>query len=443
MNFPRVLVVALGRINAADTSNNGLLLRNLFVTWPRENLAQIYSSGNNGDHGYFGHYYQLGPQDRRSGFLFYKLKAEAQGEEGPRSFNASSPVISSKKISSINLLLKRLIVDTGIYEIIFQPRLSNQMLSWVKGFNPDIIFCQGYNLTFSWLPVFLKKETGTKLAFLATDDWPKYLYNGQLGEPRYFRKLLRVTVQKATSQLMAAVDIPFAFGQPMADEFEKRYSKAFTTLSHGDDPQRFETAVPQRCHPPGIFTILSMGYFNKYRWPLLLDADECCRLLSSQGIHVRVAVLSSGIDPEGVRELSRAKYIDLMEDPGNDLLPSFLKGADLLLLIEGFEEGFVSAIRLSVSSKSHLFMFSGRPIIVYAHSDTGVSKYASEYRWASVVTKRDVRALLSAIKDTLSKANAADSSVSRANEIAIAFHLREANKTRFFGLMTGFSGGRK
>lgn len=34
--YPRVLVATLGRINAVDSFNNGLLLRNLFGGWPRE-----------------------------------------------------------------------------------------------------------------------------------------------------------------------------------------------------------------------------------------------------------------------------------------------------------------------------------------------------------------------------------------------------------------------
>lgn len=59
MAYPRVLIVALGCINADDNANNGLLLRNLFVGWPGESLAQIYSCGGNGNKGFFGHYCRL------------------------------------------------------------------------------------------------------------------------------------------------------------------------------------------------------------------------------------------------------------------------------------------------------------------------------------------------------------------------------------------------
>jgi glycosyltransferase involved in cell wall biosynthesis len=443
MSFPRVLVVVMSRINAADTANNGLLLRNIFGGWPKEKLAQIYSSGGNGDKGFFGRYYQLGPLDRRRGSLFYKLKADIQNETAARHYESASTITVPNRVFSLKCILKRLLVDTGVYELLFRPRLSKEMLAWVKDFKPDIIFAQGYNLTFTWLPVMLKEHTKARMAFLTTDDWPTYLYSGQLGEPRIFSSLLRGVVKRATHRLMSAVDVPFAFGQPMADEYTARYGKRFISLSHFDDPQRYEDAIPQRTNPPGISTILAMGYFNKFRWPLLLDANECCRRLSDQGINARISVLLSGIDPEGARELAKASHIDILDDPGNDLLPGYLKGADVLLLAEGFDESFVAAIRLSVSTKSHLFMFSRRPIIVYAHPDTGVAKYASMHRWGRVIAERDIQALSAAIRDILSDADEASRLVAHAKNTANAFHLREVIQVQLLNTLTGYFAGER
>jgi len=438
MTYPRVLIVALGRINATDTANNGLLLRSLFTGWPQENVAQIYSSGDNGDNGFFGRYYRLGPPDRWLGHLFYKLKDAAKEELVGKSFSVS--VSGTSRKPPIRSAGKRLFLNTGLYELIFRPRLSKEMLVWTEDFKPDIILAQGYCLTFAWLPVMLKKKLGIKLAYLSTDDWPIYLYSGQLGEPRVFTRMLKFVVKRATARLMSVVDVPFAFGPPMADEYSARYKKTFITLSHADDPRRFSESTPLRSHPHGVFTILAMGNFNRFRWPLLLDANECCRLLAEEGITARVAVLCSAIDPDGAREIGRSSYIDLFVDPGNELLPCYLRGADLLFLAEGFDEGFVSAIRLSVSSKSHLFMFSRRPIIVYAHPSTGVGKYAAKYHWAHLVARQDVGMLLETVRDLLKNTIEADRLVSRADETVKAFHLGDANQARFVGSLTNCLG---
>jgi hypothetical protein len=108
-----------------------------------------------------------------------------------------------------------------------------------------------------------------------------------------------------------------------------------------------------------------------------------------------------------------------------------LKGADVLLLVEAFDENRVADVHLSVSSKSHLYMFSRRPIIVYSHRDTGVSKYASEYGWAKVVTERDVHALYEVMHAFARDADERDRFVSRAAEIALSMHSKMQMQERF------------
>ena len=380
----------MNRINESDSFNNGLLLRNLFEHWPKDNIAQIFSGGDNGDQGFFGHYYGLQQCDRLFGKLFFKIKPNLEA--------SSSGIYNSTKKKSIRNTIKGLVksifIVSGLYELIFRIRLSDKMISWVKEFKPDIIFAQGYNLTFILLPIRIKKAfSNCRVAFLATDDWPTYLYSGMSGENKTLSHLSRKQVKRATKRLMTLVDIPFAFGVPMSYEYERRYNKKFFTISHLDEPSRFLTAPMIRNCTSEIFSILTMGNFNQYRWPLLLDLNESCNRLSSLGIQPKVTVISSAMDPEAKIKLSECEYLTIIEDPGNDMIPSYLKGSDALFLPEGFDQNFVSAIRLSVSSKAHLFMFSQKPIIVYAHRDTGVSSYARDFGWAKVITEKSIAKL--------------------------------------------------
>lgn len=428
MKYPKILFVTLARVNAGDAANNGMFLRNLFADWPRENTAQIYSSGDNGDIGFFGNYYEIGANDRQLGSLFYKLK---KGEKYHVEKNTS--IINNIKIktgilSRFRCKIKRILIDTGLYELIFRPKISNELKLWTENFQPDIILAQGYNLTFTWLPLLLRNITDSKIAFLTTDDWPTYLYSGRLGEPTLFRWLVRPVVKSATYRLLAAVDAPFAFGQAMTEEYKLRYGKKFLTFNHVDNQLRFDKAEPYRIHSPHIITIIAIGNFNRFRWPLLIDVSEACGVLQSQGINVRLLVLTSSIDPEGTSALALASYVDVLPDPGNDLLPSYLKGADILLLAEGFDQGFVSAIKLSVSSKAHLFMFSRRPIIVYSHFDTGVAQYANAYGWAKLVIRRNIKDLVDAFKKLIKDKKYTRLQLAKADKAVSKFHSHEANR---------------
>lgn len=436
-NYPRILVVALGRINDNDIYNNSLLLRNLFGRdWPRDRLAQIYSSGDTGDRGFFGRYYKLGSNDRMLGGVFYRLRTEAvPGKTKKSTFVQQRSSLHGGWYRGLKSIAKRYLVDTGLYELIFRPRLSAELSAWIEDFQPDVIFAQGYNLTFTLLPLQIKRATGKKLAVLTTDDWPKYQYAGMHGEPNIFRCLVRPALNRAALKLFAESDIPLAFGEPMAEEYNKRYGKSFIPVFHSDNSLRFDICQPKFFHDTSTITIVATGTFNEFRWPLLLDANEACAELNRQGLRVKLVVLSSAIEEDGRRVLAAAQYIKIYQDPGNDELPSYLKGANALLLLEGFDRKFVSAIDLSISSKAHLFMFSRRPIVVYAAAEAGVSKYAANYGWARVVQNRSVSELTVALHQVLIDQNIAFRLVAKADEVLVKHHTHDANQALFLSAL--------
>lgn len=409
MKYPRILVVALGRINAADNFNNGLLLRNLFGQWPRENLAQIYSSGDNSDEGFFGRYYQLGPVDRRLGSLFYCLKAQAQNESFGSETLTQAPTTLTRA-ASLRALGKRLLMDSGLYELVFAPRLSREMLAWVEKFRPDAIFAQGYNLTFTWLPLMLARYFNLPIIYYPTDDWPSDLYK---------KSFVHSIVQKASHQLVSTAQICIAFNSLMQQEYLQRYAREFVVLMHGDNWDRFLNIPPKRLAQQDEYWIVSTGVFNKSRLPLLFDLNEACRLLNAWGIRAKATVFSvNPIRMPGVEEL---EYLAIEPAPSHTELVAFLRGADVLFLPERFDES-VRDIRLSISSKAHLFMFAEKPIVVYSDPLTGIARYAREGGWGVVVDRRDPYSLAEAFAHLLNDADQQRCLVNCARQIATQYH---------------------
>ena len=402
-SYPKVLICSLSRINSHDTFNNSLLLRNLFAEWPREHLAQIYSGGSNGDEGFCDQQYQIGLHDRRFGRLFFKLK----GEYADASLSAFSiePVRDAAQRSSQHALLKqragRYLMDSGLYELIFKMRPSQRLLEWAEAFDPDIIMAQGYNLSFTLLPLLLKKRLKKPLAYYCSDDWPSYLYVSRDGLSALTAPLMCRIVNRSTNQLLAETDVPFSFNDMMGEEYERRYGKIFTTLMHCDDPERFRLADPIRLHPPEIKSIITTGVFDNLRWPLLLDLDEACQRLNDMGIPMRATVLTTRITEEGYLRVKSCRFVDLRDDPGHELLPSYLKGADLLYLPETFDPDIARSYRYSISTKAHLFMFTQRPILVYGHPVNGLVNYAKREGWACVVDERNIDLLKDSIRSLL------------------------------------------
>lgn len=418
--YPRVLVCALTRINSQDSLSNNLLLRNLLADWPAQQLGQIYSGGSNGDPGFCGSQYQLGPADRRFGSLFFKGK---ENYVDPARLTSSGEETGSiGQQASFRRRLKQVATDylltSGMHELLFRLQPSRNLLAWVEAFQPDIIFAQGYSLSFSRLPLLLKRRFSVPLVYYCSDDWPSYLYLPPAGCHSLVSSLMRRMVTATAAELFASTDIPFAFNSLMADEYAQRYDRSFIPLMHCDDPARFTTAEPVRLQPPDVISIVVCGSFDQSRWPLLLDLEAVCQQLSDQGIPARAVVLTARMTKEGIERIKLCRFVTLCDDPGHDLLPSYLQGADVLFLPETFDEAVAKGYSLSISTKAHLFMFSRRPIIVYGHECAGVVRYAMHERWAEVVRQRSVAVLADSFRRIIQDADHRDNLVRTASAVA-------------------------
>lgn len=418
--YPRVLICMCIRVNADDTVNNNLLLRGLFGDWPRDRIAQIRTGVPSEEESFCGREYCISAEDRRFGPLkawltrTFKKDSDDTKTVDPGAAESGCP---SRPANSVISRFGRFITESGLCEILFPVRPSKAMLEWIDDFSPDVIFAQGYDLTFSWLPVQLKRKLHLPIAFFTSDDWPSYLYADKSGLLRITSPFLRRLVGRATRELLADTDYPFAFNQMMAAEYLKRYGKEFMTIMHSDDPDRFRQAEPIRLCPDEVKSIIAAGGFDQYRWPLLLDIEEACRRLTEEGLQVRVTVLTSRIVPEGYERLQECKFVEVRSDPGHNLLPSYLKGADALFLPETFDENQAEAIKYSISTKAHLFMLAQRPILVYGSPETGLVTYAQQEGWAHAVCERDVSEMKSAIKKLLTDDEYAAKLVTTAAEV--------------------------
>lgn len=434
--YPRVIVVSMGRINAADTSNNGLLLRNLFGGWPKECLAQVFSSDDNGDAGFFGQYYRLSARERRLGRLYYRLKAEAMSA-------AARPDASTglKWIHGLGNRGRRLVVDTGLYELIFKIRLSRELRAWVANFRPDFIFAQGYSLAFTQLPLLLAEYSRAQIVYYPTDDWANELYHPRRSPAEIVSRWARRVVLSESRRLVERATVRLAFNPYMRDEFRSRYGEEFTVLMHGDGPERFQRARPLRAVADARPLIVCAGAFNKYRWSLLEDIDKACETLAQRGFQPCVVAYPVNLTPD-MAEIGRAfRYVRLVPSPTHGDLTSVLVGADILFLPERFGSE-VWDIKCSVSSKAHLFMFSGRPIVVYSDSATGVARYAREERWAAVVECRDPLQLAGVLERLITDQAEMQRLIAGARHAAMQNHYLPTIQSSFSDLLCGaFRGG--
>ena len=410
--FPKVLIVNLCCINREDQRNASL--RTWFADWPRDRLGQIYSGGETGTGVFCGHTYKIGETDRRCGGLFQRLKssvatsADRQGAGKPE--NSEEPISIRRRMAGIA-------ERSGIWEAIFRPVLAQRLLEWVNCFGPSVVFCEGYSLSFARLPVMLHRELGLPLCFFTGDDWPDSLYRDSP-----FSAILRPMLANATEELFKACTVRLANGPDMAGEFERRYGLPFSTLMLCDESSRFHRALPNRDLPRESVSIIYSGGLTHQRWESIVDLCEASKNLSTEGIAVTVTAYVPDVPASARVALAPFENLRLRPPPSHAEVPSVLKGADILFLGESFDRAQVDLIRLSISTKAHLYMMSERPILAYGAADAGVLRYAKHEGWAAVVDRRNIDELARVLRVLVCDKRFRAELVGRGREVASKNH---------------------
>jgi hypothetical protein len=421
-NFPKVLLVSSAKVKAEDPSY--LLVRTEFGGWPKERLAQIFASDDLAGYGEFcGHNYQLDTCDRFFGKYFRKLRGRVSDMVAPDSIKPPSNATVGPALGRwSSRLRKRLgdwLISSGLWELIFHVRLSVPMADFIGGFRPDLIYCQGYSLGFTTLPLLIARRFNIPICFQTTDDWPSYTYR---------RSPVGWLLRRRTRQLIQLARVRMAFGEKMKRAFEHRYQQPFLVTYHADRSDRFliDTSTEKHKKRSIVFT----GSLALKRYEAIADLLTAVRSLESQQLSIELLVYSSSIPkamPESLRSVSGINFLPL---PSHDLLPSVLAEADILFLPESFSVE-PEMIELSISTKCHLYMMSKRPVLVYGPSYCGTVDYALREGWAAVVTERNTDSLRLEVKNLLTDCNYSNHLSQKASTVVMCNHELQASRLAF------------
>jgi len=431
--YPHVLIVLMPKVNADDQLN--LLIRTQFGNWPKEHLAQIYSSGDTCEHGdYFSYYYQLQSCDRFLGVVFNRLRS------GVLEMVVMNSVEEQKNAKSYNLLIRLIkvikkrfgewLICSGLWEVIFHVRLSTSMATFVREFKPDLIYCQGYSLGFVTLPMLIAKRFNIPICFQTTDDWPSYTYNSfPMGS----------ILRHRTRQLVSRATLRMAFGEKMQRLYKRRYGESFDVTYHLDDPMRFLMSSGSKIEQEIIIKqhrIVYTGSLALRRYEALQDLLAAVKIMKNNSIEIQIDVYCSGIPKDLPIELLDASEIVFYPLPSHEEIPKVLSTASVLFLPESFNVA-QKMIEYSISSKAHLYMMSGQPILVYGPEYSGTVEYAVRMGWGVVVSKRSVLLLKAALRELLDSEQRKCQIRLNAQECIQRYHNLKVGQNLFLNLLKG------
>lgn len=393
--FPRVLLVVKSQIN--DVDSTGMSLRNWFYGWPRKSLAQIYSGVAGASAGMISTDFQLGVAERRFGRLFFKLKRSPLSQAGMPYANAAlaeaaAPSFWRRVFSNVSRRVGGVLIGSGLWELLFPTKISPALRQWIADFKPDVLFVQGGDISFMRLPVQIAKEFDVPVCFDVVDDWVEHLYRDGI-----VSILIRPVVKASFRNLVERSPLRYAIGPTMADEYSLRYQVRFKTLMQCADQSRYP-AVAERADPHWhSVKVVYSGSLALDRWRGILELSRAASVLSQRGLEMDIHVYAPYLPAEAA-PLEGGFSITLHGAVPDSEVPALLASADILFLPESFDTGIRSYTKLSVSTKAHLYMMSGRVSLVYGPPEIGTVEYAKGAGWGYVVDEQSVDALADAVE---------------------------------------------
>jgi hypothetical protein len=385
-----------------------LLIRTLFNEWPKENLAQIYTGIYYGVGEFCGHYFQIGPKERKLGWLFYSLKPVGFG------------VLSGQRLDNQNRkrsisVVRRWVADvvstfiaSGYWDEFFSVHSSTALENFIRDFKPEVIYTEGYSLSFTELALDIATRLKIPICYFPMDDWHSSLFAGS----RVHRK-----VKEVASRLARDASLRFALGPKMTEVMTARYGVPFECLYHADSPQRFDLLSKINTSPKKELIIGYAGSLFLGRLTAFQDLLNACAILNRP---FRIEVYSESLPPDVPIELVNAPQIKFLPLPDHENLPRTLANCDVLFLPESFDHKYKTAIELSLSTKAHLYMFCRRPILVYGPEWSGTVDYAKRFGWGVIVDKHDINMLSEGIKTVIG--SQAEDLINKAYQIALLNH---------------------
>jgi hypothetical protein len=433
--YPRVLIVSKCLINDRDSAGGSV--RNWFREWPRECLAQL-CSGYTFDSGAFcSSNFKLGTEERRFGWLFFRLKGSALGDAAqPFCESARSHLEESewKQWRKLVFDFGDLLFQSGVWELIFLPQMSLRLREWLRKFCPDVMFVQGADVSFMRLPLLIHDEFGIPICFNIVDDWVEHLYGKSAMAP-----LMQNIVRRTFCQLAEKSALRLTIGELMAEEYEKRYRVPFTPLMQCDDSERFNAFAREKRADTGTVGIVYSGSLALDRWKALVELATVAEILRGDGFSITITAYAPFIPKEAGGKLAKMPTLSLCGALPDGHVPHVLSTAKVLFLPESFEPMMRSYTRLSVSTKAHLYMMSGRPILVYGPPEIGTVDYARREKWGYVVDRQGLEPLAIALKRMLTERDLCDTLVKRGFEVAARNHDGKTVRKRLHSALSELS----
>ncbi len=394
MYYPKILIIGQ---SFNKNSGGGVTISNLFKEWPADRIAVASNANlyNNLDTSVCNTYYQLGYNNKLHpfplGIVLPKINCGILPAGGNNTGTATAAPVKSGKFKFIYSILEKLLHFTGLYNVFYKLKITPAFAAWIKEYNPDIIYTQLASLELIRFTDALHAHTKKPVAIHMMDDWPL-----TINKPGLFYGYWQKTIDREFRRLLDKSAVLMSICDAMTDEYRKRYGKEFIPFHNPIDIGFWKPAAEKDYTAKQQFTILYAGRIGFGIEKSIAEVADAVNTIAKTNPGV-VFEIQTGDKELLDTQLAYTAHVKWAQPVPYNQLPARFAAADILLLPQDFDEKSVQFLRYSFPTKVSEYMISGTPILVYGDSRTGLTQYAQQGNWATVVTENSTDALVKAI----------------------------------------------
>lgn len=434
MKFPKIIIVG----HSFQPSGIGITLKNLFSQFPKESLACISGKFYEEDKA-FSSFYLLGHREISLMFPFNYLEKIKTSKvlssvdyDNLKNPNLKVSTLSKIKHKIYKSFLKPFLNYTRLYVYRKKLNVSDELISWVKEIQPDIIYTALGSLNMMRFILDLhKKIPETKLAIHIMDDWiltqsEKALFSNRYKKKSYlyFGKILNEST------------VRFVISEKMAADYSKKFGGKFIPFHNPVNISAYINFNESQSDNEEK-KITYIGKINRDNFDVINDLVKAVDKLNVSQNKCKFFIYTPTDSIFIKQHIVESSNIKIQKSVPHKEIPFILSNSDILFLPLSFKEKSKKYTRLSISTKVTEYMASNRPIIVYAPPDIALTEYVNKYRIASLVTERDVNKLIHTVQELLNNQDKSKRLASRAFTLAREKHSLLKVSADFKRILTG------